>query len=146
MKRICLLQYDTETDFCFLPKSDFCKNCANVNMRPYLGTAGSNEVGFFIILSVILFYILLFSCLIFRQYTVHEVISMLEDDVDFQEATIAIDPPDDGGFNTDEDSGEEDGGGTISNLNRQQLMAEATVTVLRQGAREHLDFSDSVSL
>lgn len=74
---------------------------------------------------------------------------MLEDDADFQEATIGIDPPDEGGFGTDEDSAEEDGGGTVSNLNRRQLMAAATVTFLRNGVRENPDLdkncSDSVS-
>lgn len=38
---------------------------------------------------------------------------MLEDDMDFQEAGIAIEPPEERGYDTDEDSGEVDGGGTI---------------------------------
>ena len=41
---------------------------------------------------------------------------MLEDDADFQEASIALEPPEEEGFDTDEDSGEEDGEGTTLNL------------------------------
>ena len=40
--------------------------------------------------------------------------------IDFQEAGIAIEPPEERGYNTDEDSGEEDGGVTISNLIRRR--------------------------
>lgn len=75
----------------------------------------------------------------YRLFNVHEVVSILEDGTDFQEARIYIDPPDEGNCDTDEDSGEEDGGGTISNLNPHQLTVPATVKVFRHGVREILD-------
>ncbi|KAK9687500.1 hypothetical protein QE152_g36226 [Popillia japonica] len=47
-----------------------------------------------------------------------------ENDIDIEE--IYIEPPDSNVL-TDEDSGEEDDGGLIDNLNRQQLLAKANV-------------------
>ncbi|KAG5869302.1 hypothetical protein JTB14_000926 [Gonioctena quinquepunctata] len=49
-----------------------------------------------------------------------------EDDIDVRE--ISIEPPDSNVL-TDEDSGEEDEGGTIDNLNRQQLSAHVVVRI-----------------
>ncbi|KAG5869492.1 hypothetical protein JTB14_013565 [Gonioctena quinquepunctata] len=49
-----------------------------------------------------------------------------EDDIDVRE--IFIEPPDSNVL-TDEDSGEEDEGGTIDNLNRQQLSAHVEVRI-----------------
>ena len=64
----------------------------------------------------------------FRTFNVHEILSMLEDDGTFEQADIFIEPPE---FeaDTDEDSGEEDGVGAPSNLNRNQLSASASVTM-----------------
>ena len=59
---------------------------------------------------------------------------MLEDEGNFEAADIFIEPPQ--VALTDEDSADEDDGGTIDNLNGRQLAASA-VTVLRQGLRTH---------
>lgn len=59
---------------------------------------------------------------------------MLEEDGTFETANIYIDPPPLDEL-TDEDSAEEDDGGTVDNLNGRQLSAAAEVTVLRQGIR-----------
>ena len=47
MKRKCLLQSNAERDFLVLSKNDYCLFYAITNMRPFLGTVGSNGVGFF---------------------------------------------------------------------------------------------------
>ena len=60
---------------------------------------------------------------------------MLEDDNDFQSADIFLEPPLSGEI-TDEDSGEEDGGGTMDNLNGHQLSARAEVTIVTGGVRK----------
>lgn len=73
----------------------------------------------------------------FRLYNLNEVLSMLEDDSDVQEASVFIEPPP-VTEDTDEDSGEEDGEGTVSNLNGRQLRAPASATVLRNGQRQPL--------
>jgi hypothetical protein len=73
----------------------------------------------------------------FRKLTVHDVISMLEEDNAFQTADIFLEPPPVDEL-TDEDSGEEDGGGTIDNLNRHQLAASVDVTITRGGARTRI--------
>ena len=59
----------------------------------------------------------------------NEVLSMLEDDTDFQSADIYLESPPADEL-TDEDSGEEDGGGTVDNLNGRQLSAGAEVTIV----------------
>lgn len=67
---------------------------------------------------------------------------MLEDDGIFEQADIFIEPPE-YEADTDEDSGEKDGGGAPSNLNRNQLSASASVTILRGGVRSALGGVDS---
>lgn len=56
----------------------------------------------------------------FRTFTVHDVISMLEEEEPFEAANIYIDPPPLDEL-TDENSAEEDEGGTVDNLNGRQL-------------------------
>ena len=68
-----------------------------------------------------------------RGYSVHQVLCMLEDDGSMTEADIYIAPPLDPAC-SDEDSGGEDDR-SVSNLTRQQLEAEAEVTV-RHGAEK----------
>jgi hypothetical protein len=62
---------------------------------------------------------------------------MLEDDHTVQEASVFIEPPP-VTEDTDEDSGQEDGDGTVSNLNDRQLGAPAFATVLRNSQRQLL--------
>ena len=69
-----------------------------------------------------------------RYFSVHDVVSMLEDGPDFDNADIFIEPPA-CQVDTDEDSGDEDEAGTISNLNRNQLQAPATVTLWGDGGK-----------
>ena len=57
-----------------------------------------------------------------RGYTVHDVITMLENDVDFWEADIYMCPPSDP-VCSDCDSGDEELG-TVNNLSRKQLESE----------------------
>ncbi|XP_070173741.1 piggyBac transposable element-derived protein 3-like [Littorina saxatilis] len=64
-----------------------------------------------------------------RRMNVHDVLSQLEED-GFFNAAVYITPPGDGEL-SDEDSGEEDGGGQVNNLNRRQLHAEAEGVVTR---------------
>ena len=69
------------------------------------------------------------ACIIFcRFFTTHGIISILEDEN--VAANIFI-KPNDGGV-TDEDSGEEDGGGFLSNLSRKQLNATAELFISTQ--------------
>ena len=79
-----------------------------------------------------------------RRYTVNEVISMIEDDQDVQRADIYIDPPSDG-IETDEESGNEDEGGTFSNLSGRQLRSSASVTVETNDGRQRVGEIDSSS-
>ena len=51
-----------------------------------------------------------------RTFNVHEVLSMLEDVGEFEESSIYIEPSPVAAI-TDEDSADEDEGGTYSNLN-----------------------------
>ena len=62
------------------------------------------------------------------------MVSLLEDEIEFDEAAIFIEPPP-VQEDTDEDSVDEDDSGTISNLNRRQLQAPATVTLRRQDGK-----------
>ena len=71
----------------------------------------------------------LFLC---RRYKLHEVLSLLEADDD-EVDSIFIEPPE-AAVNSDEDSGDEDSGGLIDNLNGQQLMSGAEV-IFRDGHR-----------
>ena len=52
-----------------------------------------------------------------RTFNVRGVLSMLEDEGDFEEASIYIEPPP-VAANTDEDSADEDEGETFSNINQ----------------------------
>ncbi|KAG5884925.1 hypothetical protein JTB14_001883 [Gonioctena quinquepunctata] len=62
-----------------------------------------------------------------RGFTLEDALNMVyEDDIDVRE--IFIEPPDSNVL-TDEDSGEEDEGGTIDKLNRQQLSAHVEVRI-----------------
>jgi hypothetical protein len=61
-------------------------------------------------------------CTLYRKYTVKEVLDALEDDEDFGSAEIFIDPPRDG-VESEEDSGDEDEGGSMNNLSGRQLMS-----------------------
>ncbi|KAG5887659.1 hypothetical protein JTB14_037657 [Gonioctena quinquepunctata] len=62
-----------------------------------------------------------------RGFTLEDALNTVyEDDIDVRE--ILIEPPDSNVL-TDEDSGEEDEGGTIDNLNRQQLSAHVKVRI-----------------
>jgi len=61
---------------------------------------------------------------------VNQVIAMLEDDLDFSSANIYVQPPENStGQDTDEDSGSEDGGGSLNDLTGRQLRAEASATI-----------------
>ena len=62
---------------------------------------------------------------------------MLEDVGDFEEASIFIEPHP-VAANTDEDSADEDEGGTFSNLNQNQLLAGCCVSVLMLGVSSYL--------
>lgn len=70
----------------------------------------------------------MFCC---RQYTVADVVSILEED-DFLSADIFVLPPEDA-TKSDEDSGPEDDDGHIDNLSGNQLRAEAEATVTVSG-------------
>ena len=72
----------------------------------------------------------------FRTFTVHDVISMLEEEGTFETANIYIDPPPPDEL-TDEDSAEEEDGGTVEKCDFRQLSAAAEVTFLRRGIRTH---------
>ena len=72
-----------------------------------------------------------------RTFNVHEVLSMLEDVGEFEEASIYIEPSPVAAI-TDEDSADEDEGGTYSNLNWNQLLAGSCVSVLMQGVSTYL--------
>lgn len=72
-------------------------------------------------------------------FTVNEVVQMLEDDSDFEEANIFIGPPDNHGDDTDKDSGNEDSGGSINNLTGNQLRASASVTKRTSQGRTIVD-------
>ena len=63
----------------------------------------------------------------YRRYAVHEVLSILKNDVEFSSASLFILPPSDPSC-SDEDSGDEEGG-VPDNLSRRQLEAEAVATV-----------------
>jgi DNA excision repair protein ERCC-6 len=80
---------------------------------------------------------------VFRhKYSVHQVLSILEDDSDFfanaSSADIFISPPTDPTC-SDEDSGDEDTGGSYNNLTSKQLLAEADVSVRKPEGRHHLE-------
>lgn len=72
-----------------------------------------------------------------RTFNVNQVLSILEDLGTFEEATVYIEPPA-VAEDTDEDSGDEDDGGVMSNLNRNQLLAGSVATIVRQGVRSSL--------
>lgn len=79
---------------------------------------------------------------VFRRYfNVNEVLDMLEDSGDFSRADIYIEPPAVDEL-TDEDSGDEDCGGTIQNLNGRQLAARASATVIYADGREQVGEDD----
>ncbi|XP_070211058.1 piggyBac transposable element-derived protein 3-like [Littorina saxatilis] len=73
-----------------------------------------------------------------RTFNVNQVVSILEDLGTFEEATVYIEPPA-VGEDTDEDSGDEDDGGVVSNLNRNQLLAGSVATIVRQGVRSSVE-------
>ena len=72
-----------------------------------------------------------------RTFNVHEVLSMLEDEGEFEEASIYIEPSPVAAI-TDEDSDDEDEGGTYSNLNWNQLLAGSCVSILMLGVSTYL--------
>lgn len=115
-------------DFADCLKKSFACICECLKCRPIYGTVGTRGVGF---LTHTKKDLLLLSS---RLYNVNEVLSMLEDDSSVQEASVFIEPPP-VTEDTDEDSGEEDGEGTVSNLNGRQLRAPASATVVRNGQR-----------
>lgn len=67
-----------------------------------------------------------------KKFKVHEVLALLEDDEDqlhnATSADIFICPPNDVSC-SDEDSGDDDSGGSYNNLSGQQLQADAVLTV-----------------
>lgn len=68
---------------------------------------------------------------IFRSYTVHEVVQMIEDETGpFMHADVYITPPENADV-SDEDSGDEDEPGVIDNLSANQLRAEAVAVIDR---------------
>ena len=75
-----------------------------------------------------------------KGFTVHQVITMLEDDDFFTRADIFITPPADPNC-SDEDSGDE-AEGTFNNLTSRQLQAEAVATVKRGQGRFDIDGKD----
>ncbi|KAG5896982.1 hypothetical protein JTB14_018497 [Gonioctena quinquepunctata] len=65
-----------------------------------------------------------------RGFTLEDALNVVyEDDIDVRE--IFIESPD-ANVLTDEESGEEDEGGTIDNLNRQQLSAHVEVKIIME--------------
>jgi hypothetical protein len=75
-----------------------------------------------------------------RRYKVHEVLSMLEDDSEFTEATMFITPPVDQDC-SDEDSADDECG-TANNFTRRQLEASAEVTIRKGNTRIRFGNSD----
>src|SRR6218665_3051166 len=69
---------------------------------------------------------------------------MLENDEDFMSADIYIDPPADSD-NSDQDSGAEDGGGTVDNLPRNVLQAEAFMVVHRVDGDQEIGHEEGAS-
>lgn len=69
-----------------------------------------------------------------RNLTVHDVLNRLEEE-GFFEADIYLTPPGDGQL-SDEDSGDEEEGGEINNLNHRQLLAEGEGRILAADGNE----------
>jgi len=69
-----------------------------------------------------------------RKYSVHDVLSMIEDVPNLTSADIYISPPDNSNY-SDEDSGDEDLG-NINNLTRRQLEAEAEFQINTDSGRD----------
>lgn len=67
------------------------------------------------------------------RYTVNEVLNILEQDDNWQEADIFLSPPDDGHASDEDSADEEVTIPSINNLSRNQLLADA-MAVIRVGA------------
>ena len=78
---------------------------------------------------------MLYMFLHHRYFNVNEVLDILEEDVTFQQTDVYIQPPPVDEL-TDEDSGDEDEGAAIQNLNGRQLSARATATISYPHGRE----------
>lgn len=72
----------------------------------------------------------------------NQVLNMLEDLGTFDEATVYIEPPS-VAEDTDEDSADEDEGGEVANLNKNQLLAGSVATILRHGVRSSVGDFDA---
>lgn len=64
--------------------------------------------------------------------TLQEALQIAYDDGE-NVRSIYVEPPD-AGINTDEDSGDDDGGGEVDNLSRNQLLAPAVVEILQESS------------
>lgn len=68
----------------------------------------------------------------------NQALTLLEDDDAFDQANVYIEPPQ-VNEDTDEDSGDDEAHqATTANLNRNQLLASASVTIMRHGIRTRL--------
>ena len=74
------------------------------------------------------------------RYTVHDVVTMLENDDNFKSAEIYISPPADS--DSDEDSGSEDSGGIADNLPSNMLLAVAHMTIHRGDGSDEVGDED----
>lgn len=88
-------------------------------------------------------------CFVCRDCTVHEALTILEEDTDLEPKSIFIEPPQPT-IHSDEDSGDEDQGGFINNLSSRQLNAGCQVVLaipidrkLRRSQRQHAKYSTS---
>ena len=84
-----------------------------------------------------------YSIYFFRRANVNEWLSILEQEGFFDNASLAIDPPVDGNESA-EDSGD-DVAPSVDNLAPQQLIAEASVTITRNGERHEVLVDDDDS-
>ncbi|XP_060552737.1 piggyBac transposable element-derived protein 3-like [Ruditapes philippinarum] len=80
-----------------------------------------------------------------RRYTVNEIISMLEDEGNFERADIHVQPPPVDEL-TDEDSASEDEEVGYNNLSGRQLDQQATATVIRLDGRHVVDSASDSDL
>ena len=64
------------------------------------------------------------------RFSVHDVVTMLENDPDFMSADVYVTPPDEQGI-SEEDSDDEDQPDSLNHLSRQQLSAEAEARTVR---------------
>ncbi|XP_065646299.1 piggyBac transposable element-derived protein 2-like [Hydra vulgaris] len=81
-----------------------------------------------------------------KRYRLHEVLQLLEDTDDecLQSAEISIVPPITSGADTDEDSGDENEVcGDPNSLNRNQLLAEATMKLRRPNGTDVIEMEES---